>query len=237
MTDIAGEQCVRCNEMLNHIYKITVNISVKEKTARVISYREDESMVGQEIFLEMFPEKFDELDAEARAALREILSQSELCQVLDAEVVKKDCLTVQINHNIYSKYIISLYPIKHLGRIYMTVADYEHTDNTITLMFKKNAVNIRLSDIYYVDYGNHSVEVHSTQGHSSFFSVSFSDVADRLLKHGNFLRSYKNCIVNMDRIVNVTVDSFIMDNGESISIPKRRLKEIKKYYDDYCKMK
>ena len=119
----------------------------------------------------------------------------------------------------------------------MTVTDYEHSDNTITLMFKKNAVNIRLSDILYVDYGNHSVEIHSTGGCSSFFSVSFSDVADRLLKHDNFLRSYKNCLVNMDRIAQVAYDAFIMDNGVSISIPKRRLKEIKKYYDDYQKMK
>lgn len=237
MKDIAADRYIHCYDMLNHLYKITVNISYDAKLAQVVSYREDDSVIGEEIKLSDFPNRFDELDYEAKTKLCEILSNEFLTEVISSGTVKKICFTVQTNHNIYSKYTIALYPDKHKGRIYMTVADYEHTDNVITLMFKKNAVNIKLSDIFYVDYGNHSVEIHTINGHSSFFSVSFSDVADKLLKHDNFLRSYKNCIVNMDRIISVTGDSFILDNGESISIPKRRLKEIKKYYDDYCMMK
>ncbi len=237
MADIAGMEYIYCKQMLDHLYKITVSIRVAERTALVVSYREDDSIIGKELSLDGFPERFDELDEEARGKLTEILSERSLLEVYETGIVKKVCFTVQPRHNIYDKYTIALYPDRREGKIYMTVVDYEHTDNVITLMFKKNAVNIKLSDIFYVDYGNHSVEIHTIQGHSSFFSVSFSDVADRLLKHHNFLRSYKNCIVNMDRIKTVTQDYFILDNGESISIPKRRLKEIKKNYDNYQLMK
>lgn len=228
-----GEQYILCNEMLNRIYKLTANINVRERKAVVVSCREAESLVGENIFLDLVLDTFDGLDSSAEEIIAGLLSESSLCEILEGEVVKKTCFKVQRKHNIYNKYVVSFYPVKHNESIYVTVADNEYTDNTITLMFKKNAVNIRLSDILYVDYGNHSVDVHSIQGMSSFFSVSFSDVADMLLKHDNFLRSYKNCIVNMDRIISITEDSFIIENGESISIPKRRLKEIKKYFEDY----
>ncbi len=237
MQDITVMEYANCKQMLDHLYKITVNIRVAERTALVVSYREDDSIIGKELSLDGFSENFDELDEEAREKLTEILSPKSLSEVYDSGLVKKVCFTVQPRHNIYDKYTIALYPDRREGKIYMTVVDYEHTDNIITLMFKKNAVNIKLSDIFYVDYGNHSVEIHTTSGCSSFFSVSFSDVADRLLKHHNFLRSYKNCIVNMDRIKTVSQDSFILDNGESISIPKRRIKEIVKNYDNYQLMK
>ncbi len=222
-----------CKELLNHIYKITADINVSERVAKIISYREDNSFVGRSIKLDIFHESFEELDTNARIKLKEILGKDSLSEVLQKETTQKICFVVQPHTNIYDKYTISLFPDKRFGRIYMTVADYELTENVISLMFKKNAVNINLSDIYYVDYGNHSVEIHTIQGQTGFFSVAFSDVADRLLKHRNFLRSYKNCIVNMDRIIKVDGDSFIMDNGDRISIPKRRHKEIIKSYENY----
>lgn len=237
MKDIAADGYFDCYEMLNHIYIMTVSISYETKVAKVVSYRGDDSFPCENIKLFDFAESFSGLDCEVRRKLCEILNDESLAEIMSAEAVKKFCFTVQTNHNIYSRYTIALYPDKHKGKIYMTVAVNEQTDNIITLKHKKNETNINLSDIYYVDYGNHSVEIHTVNGHMSFFSVSFSDVAERLLKHENFLRSYKNCIVNMDRIAYVSGDSFVLDNGVSIAIPKRRLKEIKKYYDDYCRMK
>jgi len=237
MEGISGKQYIYCKQMLNHLYKLTVNIKLSERKALVVSYREDDSMIGKEIDLDTFAENFEELDVDARLKLNQLVSTGSLTEIFDSGVVKKVCFTVQPKHNIYDKYIIAFYPDIHECKIYMTVVDYELSDNVITLMFKKNAVNIKLSDIFYVDYGNHSVEIHTADEQISFFSVSFSDVADRLLKHSNFLRSYKNCIVNMDRIKAVTSDSFILDNNVSISIPKRRLKEIKKNYSDYQMMK
>jgi len=237
MRDIAVSEYYFCKQMLDHLYKITVNINVADRKALVVSYREDDSIVGRELSLEGFADNFDELDAEAREKLSELLSAASLSEVYNSGAVKKICFTVQPKHNIYDKYTIALYPDRREGKIYMTVVDYELTDNVISLMFKKHTVNINLADIFYVDYGNHSVEMHTVNGRSSFFSVSFSDVADRLLKHRNFLRSYKNCIVNMDHVRSITDDMFILDNGESISIPKRRLKEIKRSYDNYQLMK
>ena len=237
MADIAGKEYIYCKQMLNHLYKLTVNIRLADRKALVVSYREDDSMIGKDFDLDSFSEEFDELDYEAKEKLNELLNITALSEVYNSGIEKKVCFTVQPKPNIYDKYTIAFYPDKHERKIYMTVVDYELTDNIITLMFKKNAVNIRLSDIFYVDYGNHSVEIHTADGQTGFFSVSFSDVADRLLKHSNFLSSYKNCIVNMDRIKEVTSDSFVLDNDEIISIPKRRLKEIKNKYNNYQMIK
>ena len=68
-------------------------------------------------------------------------------------------------------------------------------------------------------------------------TVTFADAAESVLKNRCFLRSYKNCVVNMDRIKGVDGDSFIMDNGDVISIPKRRLRDIKSEYDTYLALR
>ena len=113
----------------------------------------------------------------------------------------------------------------------------ENTEDIITFHLKKSTVNFNINDIIYVGYGNHCVEIHKTEECINMFSISFADAADVFLKHKNFIRSYKNCLVNMDKVKYVDNDLFVMDNGEVISIPKRRLKEIKKIYSEYVILK
>ena len=147
------------------------------------------------------------------------------------------CFTNEKARGIIRRYILSLYAVKGQNKLYATICESEESGGELTLSLNKNAVTYLHSEILYIDYGNHSVDVHTDKGKTSFFSVTFADAADSVLKNRCFLRSYKNCVVNMDRIKDVDGDSFVMDNGDVISIPKRRLRDIKSEYGTYLALR
>ena len=151
---------------------------------------------------------------------------------------KTFCFSIEREHNIIIWYELAFYPQKDMDKVLVTIREIDKKEDAITLMLNKKPVTVYLKDILYVDYGNHSVDIYTDGKKTSFFSVAFNDVARVLMKHTRFLRSYKNCIINMDRVERIENDSFVMDDNEIISIPKRRLKEIKAIYDAYIvKMK
>ena len=135
--------------------------------------------------------------------------------------------------NIAKKYDLFLSTDEEKGVIFGTIKACTVYENTITFMTKKTAASFNISDIVYVGYGNHCVEIHTENGQSNMFNISFNDAADTLLDHDCFVRSYKNCIVNMDNVVGIADDAFMMNNGAMLSIPKRRLKEIRNIYNEY----
>ena len=221
-------------DILRRLFKAVAVVDAAAGTMDIHLFTNNKDMEGQTVQLSDLDNGFFRKIRPENRSLREIFSESSLRQLLLETVHKRSyCCTEQVKPNVIRQYVLSLYPQKEDGKILVTVSKTQISDSLITLMFKKNAVNLKLEDILYVDYGNHSVEVHTDKGSNSFFSVSFADVADELLKHQRFVRSYKNCIVNMDRVVSTKNDSFLMDNGDRISIPKRRLKQIKRTYEEY----
>lgn len=219
-------------EMLSSIYKATGVLYPLEKNIRILFFDNVIGTFSEKTELKTFFELFGSVTADEMRKLKDFVSDF-LNEKHVGNSVKKMCFTVQEKPKIFAQYVVELISNSQYDSFFVAVSKAESLSDTITLMLKKNAVTIKLSDIIYVDYGNHSVEVHCTSGNESFFSVSFSDVAEKLLKNQNFLRSYKNCIVNMDRVECARDDSFIMDNGVRISIPKRRLRQILKEYNDY----
>ena len=138
---------------------------------------------------------------------------------------------------IVKRYTAYIYPSGENGKLYFTVRESENTENIISFQLKKSSVNFNINDILYIGYGNHCVEIHKTEECINMFSISFADAADVFLRHKNFVRSYKNCLVNMDKVKCIENDLFVMTNGENVPIPKRRLKEIKKTYEEYVILK
>ena len=130
--------------------------------------------------------------------------------------------------------VVTLYPSKDKQDVLFTVKKLPSQRNSITLMLNKHAETIHFADILYVDSGNHCVDIHTLSGTTSFFSTTFSHVSEILLKNPRFLRSYKNCIVNMDKVRCIDKDMFLMVNGDFIQIPKRRLRQIKQSYEEYA---
>ncbi len=219
-------------EMLSSIYKATGVLYPSEKNIKILFLDNAIGNFPEKTELSMFFELFGSVTVDEMKKLEDFIS-SFLNENHSENLVKKMCFTVQEKPKMFVRYVVELIVNSQCDKYFIAVSKVKGLSDTITLMLKKNAVTIKLSDIIYVDYGNHSVEMHCTSGNESFFSVCFSDVAEKLLKNQNFLRSYKNCIVNMDRVKCVDDDSFIMDNGVRISIPKRRLRQILKEYNDY----
>lgn len=162
------------------------------------------------------------------------LSYSDFASITSA---KTFAFSAQTRPRIVRRYTAVIYPSEEKNRLYFTVRETENTENIITFQLKKNSVNFNIDDIIYIGYGNHCVQMHKADECISMFSISFSDAADVFLKHKNFVRSYKNCLVNMDKVKCIENDLFVMTNNEVISIPKRRLKEIKNIYKEYVILK
>lgn len=139
--------------------------------------------------------------------------------------------------NVVKRYVLTFYTVKSENKLYFTVNEAENSKRQISFMSRKNAVNFDIDDIIYIGYGNHCVKIFTTDKCCNMFNISFNDAADMVLEYPNFTRSYKNCIINMDKVVRMENDSFIMTNNDVIAIPKRRLKEIKNIYKEYLNSK
>ncbi len=147
---------------------------------------------------------------------------------------KNVSLTLRLDDGAVENIVVTLYPDEQKQNVLFTVKRVVTHKNSITLMLNKHAETIMFSDIIYVDSGNHCVEVHTAKDTKSFFSTSFAHVSSILLKNPRFLRSYKNCIVNMDKVWCIEKDMFHMKNGDFIPIPKRRFRQIKQAYEEYA---
>ncbi len=224
--------------LIRTIYDITGELNLEDMKITIHSFNGDNSKIGG-IY------QVDKLITMLRNVL---VSDIDGVEGLDCDVIKEMyangirgktyCFSIEREHNIIRWYELAFYPLKGEEKMLVTIREIDKKENDITLMLNKKPVTIYLNDILYIDYGNHSVDIYTDGKKTSFFSVAFNDVAKVLLKHTRFLRSYKNCIINMDRVERIENDSFVMDDNAVISIPKRRLKEIKAIYEAYViKMK
>lgn len=147
---------------------------------------------------------------------------------------KNVSMMLRLDDGVVENIVVTLYPDSNKQNVLFAVKKLVAQRNSITLMLNKHAQTILFSEILYVDSGNHCVDVHTEKGTKSFFSTSFAYVSSILLKNPRFLRSYKNCIVNMDEVRCIDKDMFLMKNGDFIPIPKRRFRQIKQSYEEYA---
>ncbi len=173
---------------------------------------------------------------------RVVIDTNNLCSVTLDQLIKlmekkigrkRYRFSATIKPQIAKKYDLFLAPDYENKVIFGVIKPCTVYENIITFMNKRTAENFNVSDILYVGYGNHCVEIHTKNDQNNMFNVSFSDVAEVLTEHDCFVRSYKNCLVNMDNVVGIEEDTFKLNNGEYLSIPKRRLKEITNIYNEY----
>lgn len=91
---------------------------------------------------------------------------------------------------------------------------------------------IFLSDILYIDYSNHYVQIHTESAIISSY-MKFPEIEVMLSKYGEFLCCYRCIIINMDKVKKAEELFFLMCNGEYIPINRKNVKEIKSRYMDY----
>lgn len=96
----------------------------------------------------------------------------------------------------------------------------------------RTMIKIRLDDIIFTDYFNHYIQIHTkTRMVRSY--MKFEAFAPLLLCYPQFLSCYRNCIVNMDRVVSLEKNDFIMDTEERVPITRKKRQEIHQQYADY----
>ena len=91
---------------------------------------------------------------------------------------------------------------------------------------------ILITDIIYVDYHNHYIQVH-TDSRVIRSYMSFGEFSPMLSPYRQFLWCYRNCMVNMDYVDTWEDHDFILKNGERLPIFKSQRKEILQAYANY----
>lgn len=108
-----------------------------------------------------------------------------------------------------------------------------------TWSFKTNdltLISINLEDIRYIESTNRRIDVHLCNDEiitSTTIRTKFLETIPFNLAENSFLLCHNSFIVNMNKIKGIKDVEFIMDNGETVPISKRMLKEVKEQYINY----
>ncbi len=104
----------------------------------------------------------------------------------------------------------------------------EIEENRITALPDGHTVKLR--SILYADYANHKVTVSIKNEPSHRFRISYTEIEKHLLPHGYFYSPCKGIILNFYEVTQLQNGVFIMSNGQTIHVVRRKLKEAKEAY-------
>jgi len=110
--------------------------------------------------------------------------------------------------------------------------DFKENNKYIDLVSAKDVYHIALKDIIYADTLIRTVRIHLCDRVIKL-NEGFHEKTAPLLDDNRFIECYRCVIVNMDHVVKIQGDDFIMDNNETIPIRKRNKKEVHKAYMRY----
>ncbi len=130
-------------------------------------------------------------------------------------------------------YIIKPVSDSKINAIFNDIIKKENEDGlNVSLISHKTDINIALDRILYIDIINRNVNIHLF---NDILPVKgkFMDYSEKLLKYPSFIECFRSVIINMEHIVNIDKDDFILDNGEPVPIRKRYKSDIKKRYIKY----
>ena len=97
-------------------------------------------------------------------------------------------------------------------------------------------VTVELDEILYIESINRRIDIHLLNNEvitSTTIRTKFVEAISFDLKENNFLLSHNSYVVNMNRIKGIKDLEFIMENGATVPISKRMLKEVKQEYINY----
>lgn len=114
---------------------------------------------------------------------------------------------------------------------YCTKSIHRH-GRYIEVKESRTMVKIRLDDIIFTDYFNHYIQIH-TYSRIIRSYMKFDDFSPLLLCYPQFLCCYRNCIVNMDKVISLEKNDFIVDTDERVPITRKSRQEIHQKYADY----
>lgn len=221
-----------CSELVRRLFDAVMEISADGGTVYMHECRLAEEIEGKEFLFDELKRRIHKRIVTDAGGLTALTSEGVRALIRAGSVKRSYAFSMMTARGAIKRYTLTVVPSGR-GTLFAVLEENAAADETLTLMQNKTAVGIRISDICYVDYENHSVLIHTDRETLRFFSVTFAEVAALIEGRGKFLRSYKNCLVNPEKVERVADDSFVMRNGDIISIPKRRAREIKGAYAEY----
>lgn len=92
---------------------------------------------------------------------------------------------------------------------------------------------VPLRHILYTEYLDHSVMFHLKGQDPHTVRTSQGEIETLLLSHKGFFVINKGCVVNFGQVRSISTNAFVMQNGKTVTIARRRFKEIETAYKQY----
>ena len=86
--------------------------------------------------------------------------------------------------------------------------------------------DILLPEIIYVDFSSHRVTLHCKYDVDTIVRTSFSEIESLLCAYPYFSSPTKGMLINFYEVASQTNDVFVMSDGKSIPISRRKSKEV-----------
>ncbi len=91
---------------------------------------------------------------------------------------------------------------------------------------------VLLEDIYFTDYHNHYIQIHLRDRLIRTY-MPFPAFAELMASHPRFLCCYRNVLVNMDWIVSVDEQDFLLEDGSRVPVSRNGRQLLLQRYQDY----
>lgn len=110
----------------------------------------------------------------------------------------------------------------------------EHAKKFVFILKTKSGITkIALSDLEYCEVINRKVVLHLANGEEHECGLKMSDLENKLLPFGMFIRPHRSYLINMDYIRSMTTNNIIMECSVEVPIPRDKSIQIKRTYMDY----
>ena len=85
---------------------------------------------------------------------------------------------------------------------------------------------IKSWQIFYVDFSSHRVTLHCKYDVDTIVRTSFSEIESLLCAYPYFSSPTKGMLINFYEVASQTNDVFVMSDGKSVPISRRKSKEV-----------
>jgi DNA-binding LytR/AlgR family response regulator len=107
---------------------------------------------------------------------------------------------------------------------------------SITVKVKGGLCTLRLDDIMYIDYRNHVVTYHMSNGEifsTPTLRIGFSEYMDENHSGQDFVRCHESISVNLGAVDKLTKTDITLRNKETVPVSKSRYPEVVDRYMDF----
>lgn len=109
----------------------------------------------------------------------------------------------------------------------------EQRPKSILLKATDGYYNVPATNIIYCESDNHNQRIRLTDKAPIHVRISSAELYEKLMPFGCFYPCGKTYIINLERIDKLMSDSVVMENGHSLTIPRRAMTSLKNSWLDY----